>query len=96
MLVSELDSGEAVVWEVDVWNVLVVVSAAADDVMGILELAEEVIKLVVVAAEDVVKTVEDMLELCVKVWDVVVDDLTIGGGKTNGEQGSVDIKSLAT
>ncbi|KAL8657739.1 MAG: hypothetical protein Q9226_001611 [Calogaya cf. arnoldii] len=44
----------------------------------------------------------------VDIWDVdesdvvkselmlVVDDLTVGGGSTNGGQGSVDIRSLAT
>ncbi|KAL8686469.1 MAG: hypothetical protein Q9218_007084 [Villophora microphyllina] len=82
-------------------SILDVVAAAVDEVVDwevvVLVAAEEdVVELVVAAMEDVVERVDDMLELVAEVIDVVVDDLTIGGGRTNGEQGSVDIRSLAT
>lgn len=56
---------------------------------------DDVKEVVVAAAEDVVE-VDDVDELVVWVGEVVVDVFTIGGGSTNGEQGSVDIRSLAT
>lgn len=55
---------------------------------------------VVVVAGDVVETMltaeDDVHELVDVVMDEVVEDFTIGGGRTNGEQGAVENRSLAT
>ncbi|KAI4237181.1 MAG: hypothetical protein L6R40_005959 [Gallowayella cf. fulva] len=42
------------------------------------------------------RVLKDEDEVAARVPEAMVVDLTIGGGRTNGEQGSVDIKSLAT
>ena len=98
------DSAEEVVDEsakdvVDVVEVVDRVDVAAEDweVSAELEVVELKLELDIVAADGEVEEAADgVTELVDDAGVEVVVDVTIGGGRTKGLQGSVDIRSFAT
>ena len=100
----EIDDSEVPVEEVvDSEVVLLASDEVVSDVIelddvGVVEAVADVLVVDDDSDEEVlVLTVDEKeLELLVWLWEVVDEVLIIGGGRTKGEHGSLDIKSSAT